>query len=125
LGISPASNDDTDDVARGDAVTGDASPKENTGRQVVDASSADFDGAGAEKSGAGGATDFAAAAAADAVFPNSIAGAGAVFFSLNASGSNCSTDGRVTGVGVGFECDAIGADTRFSADANAFAGVAL
>ena len=121
-GISPASNDDDADAAaaKGAAVTGDAFPKENTGSPTGDSVVATPDGA--EKSGAGGATGFAA----DKVFPNP--NAGAVLVSLNASGSNCSADGaatRVTGAAVGFACDAMGAETRFSAEASAFAGVAL
>jgi hypothetical protein len=108
-----------------------ASPKVNTGSPFVASpalSAAPVDGGEAEKSGAGGGTGFAAAA--DATFPNPAGGDGAAgdFVSLNASGSNCSAEGaatRVAGAGFGLECDAMGAETRFSADARDFAGVAL
>jgi len=115
-------------VAKGKAVTGAASPKVNTRLDSVSLAPKLVDGGVAAKSGAGGAAAFAAAA--DAAFPNPIAGDGAagVFVSLNASGSNCNAEGmapRVTGTCVGLECDAMGAEVYFSADASAFAGVAL
>ena len=107
-----------------------ASPKVNAGSPFVASPAlpaAPVDGGGAEKSSAGGAAGFAAAA--DAKFPNPAGdGADGVFVSLNASGSNCSAEGaatRVAGAGFGLECDAMGAETRFSADASDFAGVAL
>ena len=113
------------------AGTASASPKVYAGSPFV-ASPAlpatPVEGGGAEKSGAGGGTGFAAAAGA--TFPNPIAGDGAagVFVSSNACGSNCSAEGaarRVAAAGFGLECDAMGAETRFSADASDFAGVAL